>query len=204
MTQQDGVDKLKLVNNLYSILNSYTSRINASLIADTGASGYYLKADAPHNLASWPVATIQVKQPNVQILHSTKGCILALATLPEGGIESHIHTGLAHISTISIGKLCDAGCEASFNQHTMSVAKDEQVLLQGTRDVMTGLCRVPFQILDRTTHQSNRLHQVNGKENSIKYLHVEAFIPVQDTWGNPSIGVSSTHGRYSRQKTYIR
>ena len=64
----------------------------------------------------------------------------------------------------------------------MAVTKDEQVPLKGTRDIMTGLRRVTIHILDRTTHQSNHLHQVNGKENDIKYTHATAFSLVQDTW----------------------
>ena len=64
----------------------------------------------------------------------------------------------------------------------MAVTKDKQVVLQGTRDLMTGLWRLPIQILDRPTHQSNNLHQTNEKENNINYLHEAAFIPVQDTW----------------------
>ena len=64
----------------------------------------------------------------------------------------------------------------------MDVNKDKQVALKGTSDVMPGLWRVPIQRLDITTHQSNNLHQVNGKENAIKYLHAEDFSPVQDTW----------------------
>ena len=64
----------------------------------------------------------------------------------------------------------------------MDVNKYKQVVLQGTRDVITGLWIVPLQILDRPTHQSNNLNQVNGKENTIKYLHAALFRPVQDTW----------------------
>ena len=78
------VEKLKLVNNLYPVVHPSTFRSNSFVISDTGASGHYLKADAPHELASRPVAPIQVKQPNGQILHYTEGCILALVTLPEG------------------------------------------------------------------------------------------------------------------------
>ena len=47
MTYQDGVDKLKLVNKLYSVVHPSTYRSNASAISDTGASGNYLKVDAP-------------------------------------------------------------------------------------------------------------------------------------------------------------
>ena len=69
-----GGDKLKFVNNLYCIVNPSTSLSNASEIDDAGASGHYLKAEAPHDIASRSVAPIQLKQPNGQILYSTKGC----------------------------------------------------------------------------------------------------------------------------------
>ena len=198
------MNKLKLVNNLYYVVNLSTSCSNTSAIADTGASLHDLKVDAPHELVSRPVAPIQVKQPNGQILQSTKGCRLALSTLTEGDREANILPGLAHISLIPIGKLGDTGCESIFNQHTMVVTKDEQVVLQGARDVMTGLWSVPIHILDITTHQSNHLNQVNGKENSIKFLHAAAFSSVQDTWAKASIGSNSTHGRDSQQETSTR
>ena len=53
------MDRLKILNNLYSVVNPYTYRSNPSAIADTGALGHYMKADAPHELAPRPVATIQ-------------------------------------------------------------------------------------------------------------------------------------------------
>ena len=133
------VDKIKLVNNLYSIINPSTYCSNASEISDKGASGDYLKAEAPRELASLTVAPIQLKQPNCQILHSTKVCRLELATLPEEYRGAHILPGLVHISLIYIGKMCDAGCESSFNQHNMVVTKYEEVLLECTRYVMIGL-----------------------------------------------------------------
>ena len=77
------MEKLKLVNKIYSIVHPSTSRSDTSAIYDIGASGHYLKADAPHDLALRPVATIQVKQPNGKILQSTKGCRLVLSALPE-------------------------------------------------------------------------------------------------------------------------
>ena len=122
-----------------------------------------------------------MKQPNSQILHSTKGCQLALATLPEEARESHILQGLAHSSLISFRKSFDHGCEANFNQNNSTITKYKQVLLQNTRNVITSLWIVPLQILDRPTNQSNHVYQVNGKENSIKYLHAAEFITVQNT-----------------------
>ena len=65
-------------------------------------------------------------------------------TLPEEAIEANILSGLAHISLISIEKLSDSGCKVSFNHHNMVVNKDEEVLLQGKRDAITGLWIVPL------------------------------------------------------------
>ena len=57
----------------------------------------------------------------------------------------------------------------------MAVNKDDKIVLQG-------LWRVPLRSLDKATQQINNIHQVNGKDNYIKYLHAESFIPVQETW----------------------
>ena len=89
-----AVDKLKLVNNLYSVVNTYTYPSNSPLIADKGASGHYLKANAPHDLASRPVAPVQVKEQNVQILQSTKGCLTDISNLIRGVQRSTHHTSI--------------------------------------------------------------------------------------------------------------
>ena len=91
-----------------------------------------------------------MNQQNVQILQSTKVRLLELETLLNEAREAQILPGIERSSLIYIGKLCDAGCEDNFNQHTMAVTKDNKIIFQGTRDILTGLCRVPLQIFDRT------------------------------------------------------
>ena len=172
----------KLVNNIYSSLPPSTSRSKKSSIADTGEICHYLQDDSQNGIALWSASPIKVKQTNGQILKFTKGCQLELATLPDEASKAHILTGIAHSSLISIGKLCDTVFEDNFNQQTMSVTKYDKIVLQGTRYVMIGLYIVPLQVLNRPTHQRNNIHQVNDKDNFIKYLHAAAFISVQDTW----------------------
>ena len=81
-----GMKKLKLVNKLYSLIPPSTSHGNELAKADTGVSWHYLKADAPHDIAILPVSPINVKQPNGQILKSTKVYRLTSTTLPEDAI----------------------------------------------------------------------------------------------------------------------
>ena len=83
----------------------------------------------------------------------------------------------------------------------MTVTKDENIVLKGTRDLTTGLWRVSLQIIDRPTHQRNIIHPINDKENDIKYLHAVVFIPVQDTWEYHLTGANSIHLMESWKKT---
>ena len=129
------MENIKLVNDLYSLLPTSTPCSKKSAIYDTGESGNFLHADKTHDIEIRPVAPIQVKYSNVQILHSTKGCRQVLTTLTDEVRESHIIPRLAHKSLISINKLCDARSEASFKQNTTAITKDEQVVFkeQGTQ-----------------------------------------------------------------------
>ena len=87
----------------------------------------------------------------------------------------------------------------------MAVTKYDKIILQVTRDTITGLWRVPLQSLDIPTHQSNKIHKVNGKDNAIKYLHAAAFRPVQDTWDKAvNWGATLTHRLDSQKKTSTR
>ena len=55
-------------------------------------------------------------------------------------------------------------------------------MLQDTRDIITGLCRVTLQSLDIPKKQRNKINQVNDKENTIKFILAKALIPVEYTW----------------------
>ena len=118
--------------------------------------------------------------------------------------ESHILPVIVHSSLISIGKLCDAGCESRFNQHTMAVTKDKHVVLHSKNDVITGLCRVPIQSFDRPKQQSNKIHQVSGKKIPSSIYMRQHLAQYTIHGKEPVIGDISTHGLESRQKTSTR
>ena len=45
---------------------------------------------------------------------------------------------------VSIGKLCDAGCEAIFKKDIVHITKNNQILLEGKRNAINGLWEVPL------------------------------------------------------------
>ncbi len=89
-------------------------------ITNTGASDHYFTASAP-------VADINPSAPCINIRTtvgtphtSTATAQLALDMLSSPQARSrHIISGFTH--SISIGKLCDSGCTATFNQQSLTV-----------------------------------------------------------------------------------
>jgi hypothetical protein len=87
---------------------------------------------------------------------TTAACQLSLPQLPITAREAHILPGLAHSSLVSIGKLCDAGCEAKFDNQEVVITKNNINLLRGQRDRCTGLWRIPLTNNEESTITSNR------------------------------------------------
>ena len=112
----------------------------STAIADTGASSHYIRPNDPHVKTNIPQQPITVGLPNgAQLTSTNDGCHLAIPQLPSNAREAHIIPGLTHSSLISIGKLCDSGCIATFNQRDVKITKNNELLLTGNRDHHTGL-----------------------------------------------------------------
>jgi hypothetical protein len=93
-------------------------------------------------------------------------------------------TGLTHSSLISIGKLCDAGCTATFRKNNVIITKDETTLLQG-QQVWRFLLNNNTQTITDAPHtllQCNSVYQTNNIPALIKFLQAAAFSPVESTW----------------------
>ena len=164
--------------------------ISTTAIADTGASSHYLRPNDPHDKNGTTKPPITVGLPNGDLLQSTtQACQLSLPQLPDKAREAHIIPGLTHSSLVSIGKLCDEGCEATFNKKEVHIIKDNEIILTGQRDLHTGLWRIP--LTDATTNnipkapaslQCHNAYQTNKIPELIQFLHATAFSPVPTTW----------------------
>ena len=108
--------------------------IDQTTIADIGASSHYLRPNDPHFKSGINKPPITVGLPNGNLLQSTtqEACQLSLPQLPEQARYAHIIPGITHISLVSIGKLCDAGCEATFDEAEVKIIKKKDNLKQRT------------------------------------------------------------------------
>jgi hypothetical protein len=125
------------------------------------------------------------------MLQSTpQACNLDLTQLPATAREAHIIPGLTYSSLMSIGKLCDADCEATFTKHAVTITKNNKLLLTGLRDKQTGLWRVPLTnpIIQNSSPITNsrieckHAYQTQKILELIQFLHTAAFSPVASTW----------------------
>ena len=158
---------------------------DTSAIADTGATGHYLKPEAPNIPTTRMGPQITVGLPNGGRMQSTGHCQLDLPQLPEAAREAHILPGLSHSSLLSIGKLCDAGCLAQFDAKNVIIQRQGMTLLTGTCDPTNGLWRLPLVNPPSPPvipFQCNNAYQTTSTAELMQYLHAAAFSPVQSTW----------------------
>jgi hypothetical protein len=121
--------------------------------------------------------------PNGTTIQSSHTCDLLLADLPPQERKAHILPGLVHNSLISVGKLCDSGCDITFTQEQVTVSRDGTCVMYGSRDPRSRLWRVDLKKKFETKNvQCNHAHDKSHQKDLSNYLHAACFSPVKLTW----------------------
>ena len=104
-------------------------------VADTGTTGHYLTLDSPCDNKQQYVHPLPIQIPNGGIITSTHTSILSHQDLLLQAQKSHIFPGI-NKALLSIGKFCDHGCEAIFNDKSVRILNkwSGKVVMKGTRD----------------------------------------------------------------------
>ena len=143
------------VNNMgLAQFSNYGS--GATAVVDTGESGMYLTSNSHHIHPNEQAPTIKVALPNGEKLESSQECMLDIHALPEESHKEHIIPGLMNSSLISIGQLCDEDCITTFNKRTVTIAKDNQIIMTGMQDHRTKLWNRPLRSLHHLIHSSRK------------------------------------------------
>ena len=181
------------------------------MIADSGASGHYLTL-CFNTENKWVAKNpISVKLPNGTIIQNTHECYLPIPNLPKEAILARIFPQLHSASLLSIGQLCDAGCEATMNERRLNVYLNNELILTGPRNKENKMWEVTFKdtlhpnmpsyvslhpnmpssvckIVTNTTSNThtnqllNNVYRLTTTSSVILYLHAVAFFPVKSTW----------------------
>lgn len=108
-------------------------------VADTAASHHFVISTAKYTDKKLANPGIKVLCPNHGIIESTHTAQLHFPHLPPGAGKAHVFSSLASGSLISIGQLCDYGCEAVFTATTVTIKIGDKLVCSGKRSKDTGL-----------------------------------------------------------------
>ena len=157
------------------------------IIADTGATSHYIAPDHTtictdvHETANGPA----VKAANGQIMPATHRATLPLpSAITTRAKTGHVLNSLQTGSLLSIGKLCDDDCIATFTKHNLTITKDASVQLQGHRDRETGLWHIPLSANQEThcsTQANGAIANTNTKQELATFNHGTLFSPRPST-----------------------
>ena len=131
-----------------------TSNICCVAKGDTGASHHYWMHDNKTVLSHIKNSTkISVRLPNSEVITSSQEGILPLSPLLSDKAKTAIILPkLTSSNLISIGQLCNDGCNVIMDKDKMVAIKDNQVVLKGIRNKLDGLWDIPITKTSITTN----------------------------------------------------
>jgi len=108
----------------------------------SGSTAHFFTTDAPVHNSRATSKAIGIRNPNGTIMYSTHEADIISTVLPPGARHVHIVPALSTHSLLSIGQLCDAGCEVIFNATTVDISHNGNVIMTGSRTPTTKLWHV--------------------------------------------------------------
>ena len=116
---------------------------------------------------------INFKLPSSSTMASTHQSKIPIHNLSSQSKHAEIFPSL-HSSIVSIGKLCDNEWIATFDKHRFIVRKHRDNMIEGYRDPMNGLWRLPLHDPAQNNQQSNMMEQSTIKHWS---QHIKPMAP---------------------------
>jgi hypothetical protein len=108
---------------------------------------------------------------------STHDGELDIPSLPLAARRAHIVPALNGQSLISLGQLCDSGCEVSLNASSITVTHDTNIIFTGTRDAATKL----WVLTAPTIEISNAAVGAPSPADLVTFAHAALFSPALTT-----------------------
>jgi hypothetical protein len=107
------------------------------IIIDTGCSSHYFSTEANLPNTKPTPDPIPVQLANQDFMYSTHTAELPIPQLPPAARQVHIFPDLGPTSLLSMGQLCEAGCESKFTDTECSITYQGKEIIHGTRNAST-------------------------------------------------------------------
>jgi hypothetical protein len=115
--------------------------------------------------------------------HTAEPNIPALSVLPPAARLTHIFPQMANISLLSLGQLCDYGCEATFKHNQVTIYFEQKIVLTGTRSRDTNwLWYINNDNPKEPVHHAMQaINQSAKAEDLVAFAHASFFSPNIET-----------------------
>jgi hypothetical protein len=189
-------DQANNLNNISQIITSTMSTPSPPIITDSGATGHFFKVSS--NLFGLKPATnsIIVSLPYGAHIKNTHTGTLPIPGLTPSACRAHVFPSLQSHSLLSIGQLCNHGCNTVFTNDCVTVTRNNIVLLTSTRSPSTNGLWTLDPIVPITTppveQSSPIISSVNTMfhttlahdtiDNRIAFYHASLFSSYLSTW----------------------
>ena len=153
------------------------------MIADTGCTSHFGSPTTPVTDAKPANPPILVRNPNGTIMESSHEAKLNIPGLPAEARHIHILPDLESDPLLSIGQLCDAGCDVAFDKDIVTVTHDDETVLTGNRTADTRLWNVPVptEIAAPAKHTAGAAIDMPTTADQVAYAHASLFSPALST-----------------------
>ena len=143
-----------------------TITVNAK--GDSVASYYYLKQSDANCLTNIkPNDSFNITLPNSTLILSTVQEELSLSShLSKQGKTAVVLPDLTSSSLISLGQLCNNGCNISLDKDKMNIYKNLKLIIEGTRNKTDSLWDIPILVISiQHNYKMPPLHSLYHKMN---------------------------------------
>ena len=132
---------------------------------------------------------IRIRLPDGSVLVSTHTANLPNKKLSPAARRCDIFPGMVGQSLISIGQLCDGGCEAKYTKEDVTITLDGETICTGLRSPATRLWEIPLPFNASVDTGHNQLRGPDHTANNVIRLDSEAqFVSfVHKTYGSPTV-----------------
>jgi hypothetical protein len=159
-------------------------------ISDSGATGHFLKDDAPVTNKQVAQNPITITLPDGNHIRSTHTCNLDIPWLPDEMTAGHVVPKLSHTSLLATRQFCDNGYEVTFTKALCKVTIEGKTVLEGPRDPNTKLWHLPINptgtpaagkpnntMTNQIAHIAMNAYTMPTKQQALKFMHHTLFCP---------------------------
>jgi len=124
---------------------------------------------------------ISIYTPSSNIPKSTHEVDLNLPGLPPAAHHSHIVPQLATQPLLSIGQLCNAGCDIAFTATSITISHNNAIILQGNCMPSSQLWELDIQPTPPTLHTAHTAISSATPADLVAFAHAALFSPALST-----------------------